>query len=232
MVAGTKLDRVRTANRYLGSEEFRDRILSYEHRAPGIQYRYNLLCFKPVFFFFCTLHHRRCTHKRGRCAMQSRLKVWAAHNGKRAYRVVCVCVASCVRVCAYMCVRVGLCIFLCVCVAKSLPQGFRPYTQRTSVKYTVFRRVYMLAVYYIINIMHIKWGQMLQIFFFKSRRGTLRPREFVMCTPGGVKERRADNRRTNDRAPRLRKTARCIILYRLYIPVLPELHVRVHYYVP
>jgi len=52
MVAGTKLDRVRTANRYLGSEEFRDRILSYEHRAPGIQYRYNLLCFKPVFFFF------------------------------------------------------------------------------------------------------------------------------------------------------------------------------------
>ncbi|CAH1738881.1 unnamed protein product [Aphis gossypii] len=111
-----------------------------------------------------------------------------------------------------MCVRAGLCICLCVCVAESLPQGFRPYTQRTSVKYTVFRRVFMLAVYYIINIMHIKGGQMLQI---KSRRGTLRPREFVMCTPGGVKERRADNRRTNDRAPRLRKTARCIILYRL-----------------
>lgn len=84
---------------------------------------------------------------------------------------VCVCVASCVRVCTYMCVSAGLCIGLCVCVAKSLPQGFRPYTQRTSVKYTVFRRVYMLAVYYIINIMHIKGGQMLQIFFFSNRVG-------------------------------------------------------------
>lgn len=62
MVAGTKLDRVRTANRYLGSEEFRDRI--YRTNIAGIRahilYRYNLLCVKPV--FFCTFHHRRYTH--------------------------------------------------------------------------------------------------------------------------------------------------------------------------
>jgi len=38
-----------------------------------------------------------------------------------------------------------------------------------------------------------------------------------MCTPGGVKERRADNRRTNDRAPRLRKAALYSIYYYIYL---------------